>query len=70
MPGASEPYIRDVDTLARTDDVVLEHIAPLGVSGVTRSHDVAAAGTVDLQCVAVEIDVTVVVDEVYGTLDN
>ena len=70
MPGASQPYVSDVDALARTDDIILEYIAPFGVGSMARCYDVATGGTVDLQGVTVEIDITIVVDEVNGTLDE
>ena len=70
MPRTTQPYVGDVDALARTYDVVLEHIAPLRIGSVAWRNDVAAARTVNLQGVAVQIDVTVVVDEVNCSLDE
>ena len=70
VPGATQPHVGDVHTRMCAQDVVLEHIAPLGVGGVRWSHDVAAAGSVDLKGIAVEIDVATIVDEVNSTLDK
>ena len=70
MPGTTEPDVGDVDTLMGTDNVVLEHIAPLCFGCMPGSHDIAARRTVDLDGVTIQIDVTAVVDKVYGTLDE
>ena len=70
VPGTTQPDIGHVDTCTRTDDIILEHIAPLHVGGVARCYDVTTRRTVNLQCITIQIDVSGVIDKVHSTLNH
>ena len=66
MPGASKPYGGLGGVAGRCNGAVAEHISPLNIGAVRRSHDKSARVTGDEQCAVLAVEVATVVYKVDG----